>query len=207
MSWLLIVWQTWPFLESIEPSNWFSLGLLSYITAKHQGKRPPCTKTFGFTAPSHVVKFWNRHRDLAVFSGFDTSISNSSTKVLAEKHSHGYSIKKPQALGISSDFYSSGQAKVSLGFIQSDTRTKEAEIGIALVVETNLGDTLELGFLLWLRNISFLTEYGSKALCLPDRIGQKIGPTLTGPSNGAYFMMVLLHQCAAMATAGFSFKK
>ena len=198
MSWLLSVWQIWPFLEGTEPSNWFSLALLSCITAKHKGKRPPCTKSFGFMAPSRVVKCWNQHRDLAVFSGFDTSISNSSTKVLAEKHSHGYSIKNLQALGISSDFYFSGQEKVAMGFIQSDTRPKEAETGITLMLEVNLGDTLELGFLLWLRNSSFLTEYDSKSPWSPDRIWRKIGPNLTGPGNGVYFMMVLLRQWTEM---------
>lgn len=94
-----------------------------------------------------------------------------------------------------------------MGFIQSDTRPKEGEIGITLTLETNLGGTLESGFLLWLRNSSFLTECDSKSLCSPGRIWQKIGSNLMGHGSGMHFMAVLLHQCTVMAAAVFSFRK
>lgn len=75
------------------------------------------------------MKCCNHPGDLAAL------ISNSSTEVLAEKCSQGYSIKKLQVLGVSSDFNFSCQEKVALGFIHSDIRQKEAGIGTKLAVE------------------------------------------------------------------------
>lgn len=135
-------------------------------------------------APSHIVKCWNQHRTcLAVFSCFDTFISNSFTKVQAEKCSNCYSIKKTE---VSSHFSFSRQEK-AVGFIQCYTRPKVTEIGITLMLETSFGDRLESGFLLWLKNSSFLTEYDSKYLHSPDRIWKKIGQNPTGLVDKVYF--------------------
>lgn len=177
----------------------FSLAL-SCITAKHKWKCSPCIKIFGFTAPSHVVKCWNHPGDLAAL------ITNSSTEVLAEKCSHGYSIKKLQALGVSSDFNFPCQQKVALGFIHSDIRQKEADIGINLMVEQILRVRQNGDFCCDLEIAAFsqnMTVYFSS----PDRIWQKIGLTFTGPGKSICFMMILQSQCAATATAVFSYQK
>lgn len=144
---------------------------------------------------------------LAVFSGFDAFISNSFVKVLAEKCSDCYSMKKPWDTDVSSHCSFSRQEKVAVGFIQCDTKPKEAEIGITLMLETNFGGTLESGCFLWPKNSSFLTEYDTKSLYLPNRIWQKIDQNLTGPVDREYFMTPFLCQCTVKAAAVFSFKK
>lgn len=164
-----------------------------YITAKSKGKSPPCSKTFGFMVPSHIVKCWKQHRTChAVFSGFDTFVSNSFMKVLAEKCSDCYSIKKPWDT----------RCIFTLLFFQ----TEESHCGFHPVQYKakrgrgwhNPDAGNKLGGYIWIRiffcdlKIAASSQNMTVNLYSPDRIWQKIGQNLTGPVDREYFMTLLL---------------
>lgn len=160
------------------------------------------TKTSRFMASLHLVMFQNQHRDLAVSSGFDTSFSNFFISVLSKKHiATATTPKKAPGTGHIFRFLFFWLGDGSSGFHPDWCKAKKTLIIIILMMEINLWDTLESGFLLQLRNRSFLSKYDSKHLVEFDR---QLARTSQGPVDTEILCWCWL---AAMVTAVLSFGK